>query len=116
PGEKAVADCTLVQNGPPAALAIEVLDGYAPGGRPGRVFQRIEIDGREALRHDLAAEPGTGWVGVPVDGAASGRRVRVEVAAVQPDPGAGWGWASSTRFRVSPAPPTAAPPVVPSGN
>jgi hypothetical protein len=111
PGEKAVADCTLVQDGPPAALAVEVLDGYAPGGLPGRMLQRIEIDGREALRHDLAAAPGTGWVGAPVQGAPSGRRVRVEVAAVQPDPGSGWGWAASTRFRVS-----SAPRVAPSGN
>lgn len=115
PGEKAVADCTLVQDGPPVALAVEVLDGYAPGGLPGRVLQRVEIDGQEVLRHDLSAEPGTGWVGAPVDAAASGRRVRVEIAAVRPDPGAGWGWASSTRFRVSPAPPTAAPPI-PRGN
>jgi Dolichyl-phosphate-mannose-protein mannosyltransferase len=100
PGEKGVAECTLTQPGPPVPLKVEVLDSYAPGGFPGRILQRIAIDGRMALSHDPAAEPGTGWVAAPA-GTGSPRRVTVEVEALSPDPGVLWGAAASARIRVS---------------
>lgn len=103
PGDKGIAECTLTQPGPPVPLLplkIEVLDSYAPGGLPGRMLQRIAIDGREAVSHDPAALPGTGWVAAPL-GTGSPRRVTVEVEALSPDPGVPWGAAASARFHVS---------------
>jgi hypothetical protein len=100
PGEKGIAECTLTQPGPPVPLKIELLDSYAPGGLPGRMVQRIAIDGKEALSHDPAAKPGTGWLAAAV-GTGSPRRVTVEVEALSPDPGVPWGAAASARFHVS---------------
>ncbi|HEX2642251.1 MAG TPA: hypothetical protein VHU81_04610, partial [Thermoanaerobaculia bacterium] len=71
PGERAAAECVLRAGGaaggalPPIPLAVEVLDGYEPGGQARQMFQRVEIDGREVWRHDLAATPGTGWQAAP---------------------------------------------------
>ncbi len=106
PGEKGVAECTLSQSGPLSPLSplnIEVLDSYAPGGFPGRMIQRITIDGREAVSHDPADAPGTGWLAAPagVVGPGTTRRVTVEVEALSPEPGMPWGTAASTRIRVS---------------
>ncbi|HKI06219.1 MAG TPA: glycosyltransferase family 39 protein [Thermoanaerobaculia bacterium] len=103
PGETAVAECTLRQPGPAIPLKVEVLDGYAPGGLPGRMRQRVAIDGRQVVSHDLAAEPGTGWVDAPAGAVGGGqeRRVTVEVSALAPDPGVLWGPAAGTRFRLS---------------
>ena len=114
PGEKAVAECTITQPGPPAPrvplvpltpLKIELLDNYAPGGLPGRMLQRAAIEGGRAVSHDIAADPGTGWwetPAVPI-GAGATRRVLVEIEAVAPEAGMAWGPAAGTRFRVSPA-------------
>jgi hypothetical protein len=104
PGEKATADCTLTQPGAPLPLRVEVLDGYAPGGYPGRMTQRVEIDGREVVSHDIAAASWTGWKGAPTGVVAPGqaKRVRIEVVAEKPEPGLYWGPAGSTRIRVSP--------------
>lgn len=99
-GEKGIAECTLTQPGPPVPLKIELLDSYEPGGFPGRVRQRISIDGREAVSHDPAAEPGTGWLAAPL-GTGSPRKITVEVDALSPDPGVPWGAAASARFHVS---------------
>jgi len=106
PGEKAVAECTLIQPGPAIPLDIQMLDGYAPGGSPGRMLLRAEVDGRTVVSHDLAAEPGTGWVDAPAGpvGAGAPKRVNVEIAAVAPDPGVAWGPAAAIRFRLAPAP------------
>ena len=106
PGEKAVAECTLTRPGAPLPLTLQVLDGYAPGGLPGRMLQRVEIDGREAVSHDPAAEPGTGWLDAPAGtvGAGMVKRVTVEVSALAPDPGVPWGAAAAIRFRLSPVP------------
>lgn len=106
PGEKGVAECTLTQPGPPIPLKIELLDSYASGGLPGRMLQRIAVDGREAVSHDPAAVPGTGWVAAPVGVVEPGRarRITVEVEALAPDPGVPWGAAASARIRVSPVP------------
>jgi hypothetical protein len=79
-----------------------VLDSYEPGGMPRQMIQRVEIDGREVLRHDLAAEPGTGWLKAaagPVGGGVE-RRVVVEVAAGAPDPTVDWGPAAGTKIRL----------------
>lgn len=105
-GEKAVAECTLTQPGPPIPLNVEVLDSYAPGGLPGRMLQRVVIDGRQAVAHDPAAVPGTGWVAAPAGVVAPGRArvITVEVQALSPDLSAPWGAAAGARIRVSPAP------------
>lgn len=104
PGERAAADCTLTQPGSPLPLQVEVLDGYAPGGYPGRMTQTVEIDGRE-FSHDVAAEPGAGWWAAPAVAVGNGqeKRVRVEVVAGKPEPGQFWGPAGGARIRVSPA-------------
>jgi hypothetical protein len=102
PGEVAAADCKLI--GPsPFPLVLRVNDPYAPGGLPDRMVQRVEVDGAEVLRHDLAAEAGTGWTGIPLGTLPRGayRRIRVEVLAVRPDPGAAWGDAAGTGFELA---------------
>ncbi len=107
PGEKGMAECTLTQKaGPPVPLKVEVLDSYAPGGLPGRMVQRIMIDGREAVLHDPAAEPGTGWVAAPAVVVEPGKahRITIAVEALSPDPGVPWGAAGGARIRISPAP------------
>jgi hypothetical protein len=102
PGETATAACELTGPRAPVPLVIQLHDGYAPGGLPDRMHLRVAVDGREALRRDLAAEPGTGWIDVPVGtvGAGTKREVLIEVAAVRPDPGASWGKAANVRFRL----------------
>lgn len=102
PGETAAADCVLQ----PSAVApptLRLLDPYAPGGLPQRIVQRVLVDGREAFRHDIAAEPGTGWLEVPLGSAGPGKptTVRVELLAVHPDPGAAWGRATATSFELA---------------
>jgi hypothetical protein len=106
PGEKAVAECTLTMPGPPIPLTVQMFDGYEGGGLPGRMLLRAEIDGRTVVSHDLAAEPGTGWVDAPAGpvGAGMTKKVTVEIAAVAPDPWASWGPASAVRFRLAPVP------------
>jgi hypothetical protein len=103
PGETATAVCTLTGKGEPAPLVLQVQDTYAPGGLPGRMAQRVEVDGAEVLEHDLAAEPWTGWTNVPLGevGAGTRKRVVVEVTALAPNPGAGWGPAANTWFRLA---------------
>ena len=99
PGEVAAAVCELTGSG---ALALRVFDPYAPGGLPGRLVQRVTVDGAEALAHDVAAEPGTGWSEIPLGplGPATKKRVVIEVAAVRPDPGAAWGHAVQTEIQL----------------
>lgn len=103
PGETATATCDLTGPKAPAPLVIQLYDAYAPGGLPDRMHVRVVIDGREVLRRDLAAEPGVGWMEVPVGTLGPGmkRKVLIEVAAVQPDPGAAWGKAANIRFRLA---------------
>ena len=99
PGDVAVAECQ-VKRVLPAGLLLRVRDGYAPGGFPGRIEQRVEIGGRELLRHDLAAEAGSGWFEFPVDSLRPGDTVKVEVIAVHPDPGPAWGNAGATTIEL----------------
>ncbi|HSG38862.1 MAG TPA: glycosyltransferase family 39 protein [Thermoanaerobaculia bacterium] len=103
PGERATAECALTQPGAPLPLEVQVLDGYAMGGSPGRMIQRVEIDGREVVSHDVAAEPWTGWSEAPAGVVAPGqaKKVLVEVVAGKPEPGMPWGPAAGARIRVS---------------
>jgi hypothetical protein len=103
PGEKAVADCAFRATAPPSPLVLRILDPYAPGGSPGRMVQRVVVDGREALVHDVAAEPGSGWTEIPLGKPGPDRRtaLTIELAAVQPDPGISWGREASTTFELA---------------
>ncbi len=103
PGEKAVADCLFRAAAPSPPLVLRLLDPYAPGGLPGRMLQRVLVDGREALVHDVAAEPGSGWTEIPLGALGPGRRpaVTIELAAGQPDPGIAWGRVAATSFELA---------------
>ncbi len=100
PGDRARVVCTLPALGPGESLGLRIEDAYAAGGLPGRMVERVEVDGREALRHDVGAEPGAGWIDVPVATAADrpGRLVTIEVLAVAPDRGWSWGRSAPARF------------------
>jgi hypothetical protein len=100
PGDRARVVCTLPALGPGESLLLRLEDSYAAGGLPGRMVERVEVDGREVLRHDVAAEAGSGWMEIPVADAsdAPGRRVTIEMLAVAPDRGWGWGRAATARF------------------
>jgi len=102
PGEVAAAVCTLSAAGEPAPLVLQILDSYVPGGQPGQVVQRVKVDGVEVFSHDLAAEPGSGWLDVPLGpvGPDTRRQIRIEIAAVRPAPGIAWGSAAETRFQL----------------
>jgi hypothetical protein len=102
PGEKAVADCVFRASVPAYPLVIRLLDPYAPGGSPGRMLQRVVVDGQEVFVHDVAAEPGSGWTEIPLGRLDPGRRtaVRIEVEAVHPDPWIFWGREASTSFEL----------------
>jgi hypothetical protein len=103
PGETAVADCVFRAPAPRVPLILRLLDPYAPGGLPGRIVQRVTVDGRDVFVHDVAAEAGSGWTEIPLAPAAPGARrtLRIELAAVRPDPGAAWGRASVTSFSLA---------------
>ena len=115
PGEKAVADCLFRATAPALPLVLRLRDPYDPGGSPERMVQRVEVDGREVLFHDIAAEPGSGWTEIPLGSPGPGRRtaIRIELVAVHPDRAIPWGQASSTAFElayVQPTPPAARRP------
>ncbi|HSS75831.1 MAG TPA: hypothetical protein VLV54_03715 [Thermoanaerobaculia bacterium] len=102
PGETAAASCTLARAGASVPLALQVFDPYAPGGQPGRMNQRVEINGVQAFSHDLADEPGSGWADVPLGAAGPGVKetVVIMLEAIHPDPGLSWGKLGQTRFRL----------------
>jgi hypothetical protein len=99
PGKISEAVCAV-----PPAMPVRLLirDGYAPGGLPDRIRQRVELDGVEIWSHDLAAEPGEGWAAVEIDPAAGDRTLRIQLVAVKPDPGLSWGRAALTEVQVAP--------------
>jgi hypothetical protein len=103
PGEIATAECISRVAGPLPPLVIRLLDPYAPGGSPGRMVQRVAVDGREVLVHDVAAEPGSGWSEIPLGETAAGQRktFRVELRTVQPQPGVAWGRDAGTSFEIA---------------
>ena len=100
PGDRARAICTLPSVPAGRRLVLRFEDAYGAGGLPGRVVQRVEIDGRESLSHDVSDEPFAGWLEVPVadGGSAAGRRVTFELLAVKPDPGWRWGAVTQSAF------------------
>ena len=100
PGDRARAMCTLPAIPPGGRLVLRFEDAYGAGGRPGRMVQSVAIDGRETLRHDLAADAFDGWIEAPVaDGPSSaGRRVTFEVQAIEPERGWRWGVAARSAF------------------
>jgi hypothetical protein len=102
PGAAASARCELTGTGESRPLALQVLDPYAAGGLPGRMVQRVEVDGVEVYLHDIAKDPGSGWADIPLGQVEKGtkKKVVVEVKAVRPDPGAAWGEAARTTFRL----------------
>ncbi len=103
PGDSATAQCELTGSGEPRPLMLQVLDPYAPGGLPGRMVQRVEIDGVEVYSHDVAEAPGSAWANIPLGDVGMGTRkmVTIEVKALHPDPGASWGVASRTTFQLA---------------
>jgi hypothetical protein len=105
PGEVAAAACILSGAGAPAPLVLQISDPYEPGGLPGQVVQRVKIDGVEVFSHDLAAEPGGGWLSIPVGtiGPDTRKQVRIEITAVRPAPGIAWGAVTETRFELVPS-------------
>ncbi len=102
PGDAAVATCRLTGSGKPKPLTLQVFDSYPLGDLPGRMLQRVEMDGAEIYSHDIAATPGTVWANVPlVDvGAETEKKVVIEVRAIKPDPGADWGEAGITTVQI----------------
>jgi hypothetical protein len=106
PGDRARAVCSLPAVPSGRRLVLRFEDAYGAGGRPGRMVQRVAIDGREVLSHDVADEPFAGWLEVPVADGASlpGRRVTFEVMAVRPEPGWSWGAAARSSFEFAMSP------------
>jgi hypothetical protein len=103
PGETAIAKCQLIGSGTPVPLSLKVMDPYAPGDLPGRIVQRVVVDGKELFHHDLAAQPGSGWFDIPLGlvGEGTNKSVLIELIAVRPDPGCAWGSASRTTFQLA---------------
>ncbi len=104
PGETASARCELTGTAA-APLVLRLRDAYAPGDLPGRMRQRVEIDGVAVIDRDLAAAPGDGWLSVPLGANPPGstRKILIQVTAVRPDPGAAWGRAAATPFELATA-------------
>jgi hypothetical protein len=104
-GETAAAECVSRTALPLPPLVIRLHDPYAPGGSPGRMEQRMVVDGREVLVHDVAAEPGSGWSEIPLGAPAAGQRTtfRVELKALAPEPWHSWGRQAGTTFELAPA-------------
>lgn len=100
PGEFAELRCRLSPIGKGGGVALEVEDGYAPGGLQDRMFQIVEVEGAVVRRHDIAAEAWSGWWRRNVSVAAgSSLEVRVRVEALRPDKGPAWGDAARTTVR-----------------
>ncbi|HET9794208.1 MAG TPA: hypothetical protein VFS34_07080 [Thermoanaerobaculia bacterium] len=105
PGEVARADCRLLPGSGAGPVALEIRDGYAKGGLPNQIVQRVRVDGREELAHDISDVPGEGWLAVPLPAGSGGAppRVTIEIDAVRPFRGGDWGDAGATDFRLAPA-------------
>lgn len=111
PGEAASARCRLDAVGPGVAV-LEVEDAYPAGGLPGRMLQRVDIDGREVWRHDLAADAWQGSSRVPLGSppGPAGRSVVLRLVAIAPELDAAWGWAAASRVSLASAEPGSASP------
>jgi hypothetical protein len=99
-GDSAVASCEFSS---PQRLMLRIFDSYPEGGLPGRVVQRVLVNGVEVFRHDVAAESGTRWSEIPLpptDG-ASPVKVGIEVIAEAPANGLALGPVSQTEFQIT---------------
>lgn len=103
PGDQAVAVCQLTGAGKPRPAMLQVLDSYAPGGSGGRMVQRVAIDGAEVFSHDVAQEPWSGWMRIPLGlvGKGTKKSLVIEVKAVRPDSGMAWGDYARTTFQLA---------------
>jgi hypothetical protein len=97
PGDFAEIVCTQ-RDGQQQALQLEVHDGYAPGGLPGRIVQEAIVDGKITYRHDIARASGTGWWSAEIP--RNGQAITVRIEAISPDAGAAWGNAAATGVRL----------------
>jgi hypothetical protein len=102
PGEKAVAECTLIGWGEPRVETLQVLDAFGPGGFGGQMVQRVKIDGKEVFFRDIGLEPGSLWSNIPLGpvGAGTKRNVTIEMEAIHPKRGMGWGYSGRVVFRM----------------
>jgi hypothetical protein len=104
PGEAARVSCRLPPLADGETLDVRLQDTYAAGGWPDRMIARVYADGRLVFRRDLAAEPGSGWIDVPLEPASSTSPspsphvVVIEEAALRADAGMFWGASAPLGF------------------
>jgi hypothetical protein len=103
PGEAATAECVVEARRDTDGLVFAFRDPFPTGGLPGRMEQVVTLDGREVLRHDLGAAPGSDWLTVPLGPLEDGARrtLTLSVVALRPEPGLGWGLTANTAFRLA---------------
>ena len=77
PGETATVACVAAASPPLPPLVIRLLDPYAPAGSPGRMMQRVRVDGREVFIHDAAGKPWSGWSEVPLERLGQGKETAI---------------------------------------
>ena len=101
PGESTEVSC-LLRATSPATVSLDVRDSYPTGGLPGRMVQRVVVDGLEIWSHELGATGWEGWQQVDLGEVRPDQQrvVRIQIVALQPDPGAAWGWAAATEVHV----------------
>jgi hypothetical protein len=99
PGERARVVCRLPALSSGGLYVLRVEDPYAAGGYPDRIVDVVTVDGREILRHDIAAQPGASWIEArpPLEGPSE---LAVEIQAVRPDAGWNWGTAAAASFEL----------------
>jgi hypothetical protein len=66
PGETATAACELQAAGATNSLLLQVRDTYSAGGLPGRMVQRVQVDGVQVYAYDVGDEPWSGWADIPL--------------------------------------------------
>lgn len=100
PGDFARAVCSIPRLTAGETIVLRLEDSYERGGLPDRIVERVEMQGREVFRHDIAKDPGAGWMEIPLPmpGGDAAREVSIEVLAVSPDPGWEWGRVAAASF------------------
>jgi hypothetical protein len=100
-GDSAVAECD-VESLRESAVDVLVSDSYRPGGFPGRIVQSVTVDGRDALRRDVADEEANTWARIPLGTLRPGERRRVVFRMTAGNVEAGWLWGSvNTELRIA---------------